>query len=92
MPRHNTRREVERLRPLGGGSAARRDEWRGASFLVRTVPGANAGKPYRCPGCAQIIPVGVPHLVVWPDADDDAADRRHWHRACWDARGRRGPA
>jgi hypothetical protein len=90
MPRHNHRREVEPLRPLGA-TASRRETWRGEYFVVRTVPGSNAVKAYRCPGCDQLIPVGVPHVVVWPEADGEAADRRHWHRACWDARNRRAP-
>jgi hypothetical protein len=25
---------------------------------------------------------------VWPEGRED--DRRHWHTACWTARGRRG--
>jgi hypothetical protein len=88
MARRN-RRAAESPRPVGGATAARREDWRGESFIVRTVPGMSAVKAYRCPGCAQLIPIGVPHVVVWPDADDDAGDRRHWHRACWDARDRR---
>jgi hypothetical protein len=88
MPRHNRRREPPPLRsPLA--SAAAREQWRGGWWTVRTVPGASAAKPYRCPGCAQLIPAGVPHVVVWPETDLDAADRRHWHRACWAARDRR---
>ena len=58
---------------------------------MRTVAGVNAAKPYRCPGCDQLIPIGVPHLVTWPNADPEADDRRHWHTACWAARGRRAP-
>ena len=27
----------------------------------------------------------------WTDDDAGLADRRHWHTACWRARGRRGP-
>lgn len=59
---------------------------------MRSVAGAGAVKAYRCPGCVQLIPPGTPHVVVWPAADADAADRRHWHRTCWDARERRGPS
>ncbi|SDQ73791.1 hypothetical protein [Quadrisphaera sp. DSM 44207] len=63
---------------------------------VRTVPGAAAAKAYRCPGCDQVIPPGTPHVVTWPGDDllgPDAAigSRRHWHRSCWSARGRRRP-
>ncbi|MBM9468170.1 hypothetical protein [Nakamurella leprariae] len=62
-------------------------------FLVRSVPGAAAGKVYRCPGCLQEIAVGVAHVVVWPHHDgrgSGVADRRHWHGGCWDRRSRRG--
>jgi hypothetical protein len=70
---------------------ARTEDWRGEPYLVRTVPGAHASKSYRCPGCAQLIAPGVAHLVVWPATDGDAAERRHWHRACWAARANRPP-
>jgi hypothetical protein len=90
MPRHNRRREVEPLRSPAA-TASRRDDWGGETFVVRAIPGANAVKTYRCPGCDQLIPVGVPHLVAWPERDGEAADRRHWHRVCWDARERRRP-
>ncbi|MBM7797045.1 hypothetical protein JOD50_001997 [Pseudoglutamicibacter cumminsii] len=56
---------------------------------VRAVPGYGAGKHYRCPGCDQLIPPGVAHIVAWradgsrSDADAEA-DRRHWHNKCWD--------
>jgi hypothetical protein len=90
MPRHNRRREVEPLRAPAGG-VSQRTEWRGEMWTVRSVPGANAVKAYRCPGCAQLIPAGVPHLVVWPETELDAAGRRHWHGGCWTARDRRRP-
>ncbi|MCG3751400.1 hypothetical protein [Amycolatopsis sp. Poz14] len=61
-------------------------------WLVRTVPGSQAAKTYRCPGCDHEIRPGVPHLVVWPaDETGGVADRRHWHRPCWEARARRRP-
>jgi hypothetical protein len=58
----------------------------GREWKVRTVSGGD--KPYRCPGCQQLIDPGAGHLVVWP-ADhlfgDEAGldDRRHWHTSCW---------
>ncbi|PFG20284.1 hypothetical protein [Serinibacter salmoneus] len=58
----------------------------GHAWNVRSVGGSE--KPYRCPGCDQMIVAGTPHMVVWP-ADHllgDAAgleDRRHWHTSCW---------
>ena len=69
-------------------------------WVVRPLPGASTGKVYRCPGCDQEIRIGTPHVVTWPayarDSDldpwdtDSAADRRrHWHTACWRARGHR---
>ncbi|MGW8379687.1 ATP/GTP-binding protein [Streptomyces sp. ODS28] len=64
-------------------------EWRGEEWSVRQISGGAAAKHYRCPGCDQEIPPGVPHLVAWP-AHGDGDDRRHWHKACWNARDRRG--
>ncbi|WP_425544170.1 ATP/GTP-binding protein [Actinocorallia libanotica] len=58
---------------------------------VRTVLASAALKTYRCPGCDQTIPPGVAHLVAWPADRGGPDDRRHWHRACWQARLRRGP-
>ncbi len=55
--------------------------------VVRSVAGTGA-RDYRCPGCDQLLPGGAPHVVAWPQGRPD--DRRHWHTACWDARGRRG--
>ena len=56
-------------------------------FVVRSVAGT-AARGYRCPGCDQVLPGGSPHVVAWPEGRPD--DRRHWHTACWSARGRRG--
>ncbi|HVV31248.1 MAG TPA: ATP/GTP-binding protein [Mycobacteriales bacterium] len=58
------------------GSAAPQPDWE-----VRPVSGQAATKRYRCPGCDQEIPPGVPHVVAW--APDAVEDRRHWHRGCW---------
>jgi hypothetical protein len=95
-----------RRRPYGEGhpeldvEAARRGGTRtetgtdGSAWSVRRVGGSE--KPYRCPGCDQLIEVGSPHIVAWPadhllGADAAVADRRHWHTACWQARDRRRP-
>ena len=67
----------------------RTEEWRGEEWVVRRISGGSAVKHYRCPGCDQEIPPGVPHVVAWQQYGG-ADDRRHWHRACWDARDRRG--
>ncbi len=54
-------------------------------WVVRRVPGAAAGKAYRCPGCDQELRPGTAHVVTWPThAGADA--RRHWHSACWQRR------
>ncbi|MFG2192811.1 ATP/GTP-binding protein [Streptomyces sp. NPDC048639] len=66
----------------------RSESWQGEPWVVRQVSGSAATKHYRCPGCDQEIPPGLPHVVAW--AQDGAVDdRRHWHRACWNARDRR---
>ncbi|MCP9957242.1 MULTISPECIES: hypothetical protein [Streptomyces] len=71
------------------GGFQRTEAWRGEDWAVRDVTGASAaGKRYRCPGCDQEIPSGVPHVVAWPQ-HGDVDDRRHWHRGCWNARDRR---
>ncbi|MEZ7003948.1 ATP/GTP-binding protein [Streptomyces sp. AD55] len=93
-----------RNRPKGPRQAARGDGdedagryggwqtstgWRGEEWSVRHVAGASArGKSYRCPGCDQAIPDGVPHVVAWPQ-HSGVDDRRHWHTSCWNARDRR---
>ncbi|MCP3816908.1 ATP/GTP-binding protein [Streptomyces sp. A3M-1-3] len=94
-----------RNRPRGGENPTERDtgagagdryglerteDWQGEEWLVRHVSGASAaGKRYRCPGCDQEIPSGVPHVVAWPQYGGGVDDRRHWHKACWNAKDRR---
>jgi hypothetical protein len=56
--------------------------------VVRSVSGTAGGASYRCPGCDQELRPASPHVVAWPEGRPD--DRRHWHTACWQARGRRG--
>ncbi|HEY4991305.1 MAG TPA: hypothetical protein VII33_04400, partial [Nakamurella sp.] len=78
--------------PLRGRETHRTAE---GDYLVRLVPGESGRKPYRCPGCQQVIPAGTAHLVVWPADDpswvESAVDsRRHWHRSCWQRRSTRG--
>ncbi|MGW1470211.1 ATP/GTP-binding protein [Streptomyces olivaceus] len=93
-----------RNRPKGAGPSGRSAEadgagrygglqssesWRGENWNVRHVAGASAqGKSYRCPGCDQLIPDGVPHVVAW-QAHAGVDDRRHWHKSCWSAKDRR---
>ncbi|MFE2373130.1 ATP/GTP-binding protein [Streptomyces sp. NPDC059398] len=95
-PRRNRPRGGEKpSEPAGGGGGPDRfglqgaETWQGEEWSVRMVSGASAqGKRYRCPGCDQEIPSGVPHVVAWPEYGG-VDDRRHWHRACWNARDRR---
>ncbi len=69
------------------------EDYGGRSWSVRRVSGVPQDGPARswlCPGCSQTIAPGTPHVVVWPaDGIGGVDDRRHWHTACWDARGRR---
>jgi hypothetical protein len=71
------------------------ESWGYEQWRVRQIPGSTAAKSYRCPGCDQEIPPGVPHLVVWPietiDGSAGESARRHWHAGCWRARDRRRP-
>ena len=58
-------------------------------WIVRKLTGSAANKPYRCPGCDQLIPMATPHTVAWLDGDEDG--RRHWHNTCWSKRNNRRP-
>jgi len=58
-------------------------------YTVRKVTGSSSTKPYRCPGCDQLIPTATPHIVAW--IDDDLDNRRHWHSACWQKKDQRKP-
>ena len=66
------------------------EQWRGQDYQVRRLTGSASTKPYRCPGCDQLIRPATPHVVAWPLDDAEAGDRRHWHTSCWRARDRRG--
>ncbi|MFY1678875.1 MULTISPECIES: ATP/GTP-binding protein [unclassified Streptomyces] len=82
-------RSAEEDRPGRYGGLQTSARFGGEDWNVRHVAGASArGKAYRCPGCDQTIPDGVPHVVAWPE-HGGVDDRRHWHRACWNARDRR---
>lgn len=59
------------------------------SYVVRKITGSSSNKPYRCPGCDQMIPMATPHTVAWLEGDEDG--RRHWHNVCWSKRGDRKP-
>ncbi|OXM69222.1 MULTISPECIES: hypothetical protein [Amycolatopsis] len=94
MPRrnrqHRGRPDADRAGAASGW--ARAESGPDGDWLVRSVPGSHATKVYRCPGCDHEIQPGVPHVVAWPAGElGSITDRRHWHRACWQARDRRGP-
>lgn len=56
-------------------------------FYVRTMSGVDAIKSNICPGCDNIIPAGISHIVAWPkDVGRGPQDRRHWHSYCWQRR------
>jgi len=73
----------------GPPAAQRVEEHEDGAWVVRSVTGSASTKTYRCPGCDHEIRPATPHVVAWPEGALD--DRRHWHRACWAARARRGP-
>ena len=91
MARRNRRAPDAEPRPAGG---AHQDveEHPDGDWVVRRITGSSSTKTYRCPGCDQEIRPATPHVVAWP-ADRPAGEdeRRHWHTACWNARGRRTP-
>ncbi|MEZ0492308.1 hypothetical protein AB2L28_08660 [Kineococcus sp. TBRC 1896] len=94
MPRANRRRPDPPPRaPLGRG-VDRTVSGPDGTWVVRELRGTSSEKTYRCPGCHQDIPPGTPHLVVWPargtfSPGEGVTERRHWHRSCFTARGRR---
>jgi hypothetical protein len=62
---------------------------RDGDWYVRPLTGSASTKPYACPGCHRVIPMGTPHVVVWPVekallSADALDERRHWHTTCWE--------
>ncbi|MDJ0341516.1 ATP/GTP-binding protein [Streptomyces sp. H10-C2] len=81
---------ADRPEETGTGRGPERTEtWHGEEWSVRPIAASATGKHYRCPGCDQEIPPTVGHLVAWPEYGGGVDDRRHWHRACWNAKDRR---
>ena len=77
-------------------SPDRVERWQGEDYVVRPVTGSASTKPYRCPGCSQVIRPATPHVVAWPVLPSTFAssatgldERRHWHTGCWRARDHR---
>ncbi|HEY2765224.1 MAG TPA: hypothetical protein VGJ13_14635 [Pseudonocardiaceae bacterium] len=101
MPRRNTPRRARRATPAAANDVsgwANRESAPDGEWMVRTVPGAQSTKSYRCPGCDQEIRPGTAHVVAWPVGEragageqGSVAERRHWHTPCWEARARRAP-
>ena len=95
-PRKNRRADAGPGPSSGDSSWTQRtEEGSDGDWNVRTVSGSSAAKPYRCPGCDQLIPPATPHVVVWPENPSLLAaiggaqsldERRHWHTACWQRR------
>jgi len=59
---------------------------RGETWKVRRVTAQE--KEYTCPGCHQVIPAGVAHVVAYREdhlfgAEAGLRERRHWHTNCW---------
>ena len=78
--------------PLRSASFTRTESAADGEWLVRSVAGNAPGRRYRCPGCDQVIPGSIAHIVAWPAAEHGSVeDRRHWHTPCWAARSRRRP-
>jgi hypothetical protein len=84
------RRPVRQVRP-GGPTRDVVESGPDGDWVVRSVTGSAATKPYRCPGCDQQIPPATPHVVAWPADGGGLDDRRHWHTGCWRSRLRRRP-
>ncbi|MGH3785937.1 MAG: hypothetical protein ACRDRG_05160 [Pseudonocardiaceae bacterium] len=95
MPRRNLWRRARSAIPppaQGGTGWAHRESGPDGEWIVRTVPGAQALKSYRCPGCDHEIRAATVHVVAWPAGEQGSlADRRHWHTGCWTTRTRRAP-
>ena len=93
MGRQNRRKSEE---PRGGDPARAAgnevvESGPDGDWRVRSIRGSSSTKVYRCPGCDQEIRPATPHIVAWPDGDQDATHRRHWHKACWTKRHTRKP-
>ena len=87
VPRRAKRRPDD-VRPLRDDLSSVSESAPDGDWVVRPVSASGAIKVYRCPGCDQEIRVALPHVVAWRVGEED--NRRHWHRACWEARLRRG--
>ena len=78
-------------RPLSSSSHAAAVDKADGRWMLQTMPAEAATKEYRCPGCQQLIALGTPHVVVWPQVPTLGSlravdERRHWHTSCWNRR------
>jgi hypothetical protein len=88
MSPRRAKRRADDVRPLRDDLTPVTESAPDGEWVVRPVSASGATKVYRCPGCDQEIRTAVPHIVAWRIGEED--NRRHWHRACWEARLRRG--
>lgn len=93
MPRANRRRDDVRPLAVGGlGHLQSQETHPDGVWIVRRLLGRGGAATYRCPGCEQLFPGSVPHVVAWPAHGlRGPDDRRHWHTPCWRTRGRTTP-
>jgi len=90
-PRANRRRPPAGATGPGVRGVDLVESWPDGDWVVRPVTGAGSAKTYRCPGCDHEIRPPTPHVVAWPAGGAGGPDdRRHWHKPCWAAHGRRG--
>lgn len=87
MSPRRAKRRTDEVRPLRDDLGSATESGPDGDWVVRPVSASRATKLYRCPGCDQEIRPALPHVVAWRVGAED--DRRHWHRACWEARTRR---
>mgnify|MGYP006267738353 CR=1 FL=1 len=88
MGRRNRREPQEEPRDINLGGIRRTEVHPDGEWVVQKITGQQATKEYRCPGCDQVIGIGLAHTVTWPftGRDDDVSGRRHWHNMCWQKR------
>jgi len=82
--------EYEADRAVSGGPRIERGP-RGEDYYVATPRPTE--KTFTCPACGREIAGDTPHVVAWAvdglfGEESAAADRRHWHTACWHNFGR----
>ena len=76
VPRSNRRRRDDRPLPVAAleGRIDTSVTWRGSRWGVRRLTGANATRPYRCPGCEHEIAPGQEVNAALGEAGEGAGD------------------